>query len=131
MEHRLREAMTAPNAPPLGGEGKIVEADEAYHGKRETQVPRSRDATKEFTKRGKGGGAQKRPIFALVERGGEARAVHMQHVTGKNIREVVVRNADRKSHLHTDESNLYPVVGAEFAKHETVNIRSRNTPGAT
>jgi transposase-like protein len=49
MEHRLREAMTTPNAPPLGGEGKVVEADEAYHGKRETQVPRSRNATKKFT----------------------------------------------------------------------------------
>lgn len=121
MEHRLREAMTTPDAPPLGGEGKIVEADEAYHGKRETQVPRSRNARTEFTKRGLGGGAQKRPIFALVERGGEARAMHMPHVTGKNIREVLVRNADRKSRLHTDESNLYPVVGTEFAKHETVN----------
>lgn len=121
MEHRLREAMTNPNAPQLGGEGKIVEADEAYHGERETQVPRSRNATREFTKRGLGGGAQKRPIFALVERGGEARAYHMTHVTGKNIRDVLVKNASRKSRLHTDESNLYPVVGAEFAKHETVN----------
>jgi hypothetical protein len=31
-----------------------------------------------------------------------------------------VRNADRASRLHTDESRLYPKVGAEFAKHETV-----------
>jgi transposase-like protein len=121
MEHRLREAMTTPNAPPLGGEGKIVEADEAYHGKRETQVPRSRNATKKFTKRGLGGGAQKRPIFALVERRGKAHAVHMPHVTGKNIRAVLVRHADRKSRLHTDESNLYPRVGTEFTKHESVN----------
>jgi transposase-like protein len=121
MEHRLREAMTTPDAPPLGGEGKIVEADEAYHGKRETQVPRSCNATKKFTKRGLGGGAQKRPIFALVERRGKAHAVHMPHVTGKNIRAVLVRHADRKSRLHTDESNLYPTVGSEFAKHESVN----------
>ncbi len=37
------------------------------------------------------------------------------------MRDVLVRNADRKSRLHTDESNLYPSIGSEFAKHETVN----------
>ena len=42
-------------------------------------------------------------------------------VTGKNIREKLVTNADRKSRLHTDESRLYPAVGEEFAAHETVN----------
>lgn len=73
MCHRIREAMSIPNAAPLGGVGKIVEADEAYHGKRETPVQRTRNAVKKPTKRGKGGGAEKRPIVALVERGGEAR----------------------------------------------------------
>src|SRR5437588_861747 len=29
MAHRIREAMTEPNPAPLGGEGKVVEADEA------------------------------------------------------------------------------------------------------
>jgi transposase-like protein len=33
MEHRIREAMSDTNPTPLGGPGKIVEADEAYHGK--------------------------------------------------------------------------------------------------
>ena len=60
LSHRIREAMTETDPSPLGGEGKVVEADEAYHGKRETQVPRSRNARKVFTKRGLGGGAQKR-----------------------------------------------------------------------
>ena len=36
MCHRIREAMTDKNPTSLGGEGKIIEADEAYHGKRET-----------------------------------------------------------------------------------------------
>jgi hypothetical protein len=31
-----------------------------------------------------------------------------------------VKNADRRSHLNTDESRLYPVVGKEFRSHETV-----------
>lgn len=34
MFHRLREAMADPTAAPIGGDGKIIEADEAYHGRR-------------------------------------------------------------------------------------------------
>ena len=36
------------------------------------------------------------------------------------MREVLIRNADRKSTLYADESNLYPSTGAEFGKHRTV-----------
>jgi len=119
MAHRIREAMRDVNPGPLGGEGKIVEADEAYHGKKETPTPSPQRRGRPYLKGGKA--AEKRPIFALVERGGEARAMHMPVVTAKNIRNVMVTHADRKSRLHTDESNLYPRVGAEFATHETVN----------
>jgi transposase-like protein len=40
MAHRIREAMKedVKSAGPMGGEGKTVEADEMYHGKRETPV---------------------------------------------------------------------------------------------
>jgi len=121
MSHRIREAMTDPNPAPLGGEGKIVEADEAYHGKKETPTPSVHRRGRPYLKKGKSGGAQKRAIVALVERGGEVRVKHMRKVTSKNIREFAVEHADRKSRLHTDESNLYPSFGSEFAKHETVN----------
>jgi transposase-like protein len=121
MAHRIREAMRDANPAPLGGEGKVIEADEAYHGKKETPTPSKHRRGRPYLKSGKSGGAQKRAIVALVERGGEARAFHMPVVTGKNIREKLVTHADRKSRLHTDESNLYPSVGTEFAKHETVN----------
>ena len=119
MEHRIREAMTDKTPAPLGGEGKVVEADEAYHGKVETPVPSAQRKGRPYLKRKLKD--QKRPILALVERGGKARAQHTPHVTGKTVRDFLVRNADRKSRLHTDESNLYPKVGAEFAQHETVN----------
>ena len=119
MAHRIREAMREVNPSPLGGEGKIVEADEAYQGKKAIPVPSPKRKGRPYLKRKLS--EQKRPIFALVERGGEARAISMPVVTGKNIRDVLVRNADRKSRLHTDESPLYAKVGAEFARHETVN----------
>lgn len=120
MSHRIREAMTDANPSPLGGEGKIVEADEAYHGKRELPVASPTRKGQPYLKRNLS--KQKRTIFALVERGGEARAFHVKdRVTGDNLRDVIVRHADRKSRLHTDESSLYINLGGEFAKHETVN----------
>ena len=120
MCHRIREAMRDASPLPLGGEGKVIEEDEAYHGKRETPRVRNKYSPPP-TKRGKGGGAEKRPIFALVERGGAARAFHMPVVSAKNIREKLDQHADKKSRLHTDESNLYPGTGRLFASHETVN----------
>ena len=119
MSHRIREAMTPASPEPVGGEGKVVEADEAYLGKVETPVPSASRLGKPYLKRDIS--KQKRPIFALVKRGGEVRVKHMPVVSAKNIREFAVQNADRKSRLHTDESNLYPAFGSEFAKHETVN----------
>ena len=119
MCHRIREAMSDPNPTPVGGEGKIVEADEAYHGRKETPVPSAQREGRPYLKRKLAD--QKRPILALVERGGEVRVKHTSHVTCATVREFLVKNASRQSRLHTDESRLYPAVGAEFASHETVN----------
>ncbi len=119
--HRIREAMREEAPAPLGGEGKIVEADEMYHGKRETPAQLSRGRIRNPVKRGRSGPAEKREIVGLVERGGEARMTHMRHITGKNLREHVVRHASRQSRLHTDESRLYDGLGSEFASHETVH----------
>jgi hypothetical protein len=111
--------MRDTDTTPMGGEGQVIEADEAYKGKKEIPTPSPQRKGRPYIRGGKA--AEKRPIFALVERGGKARAYSMPKVTGENIRDVLVRNADRKSRLHTDESNLYPKVGREFAAHETVN----------
>ena len=80
MCHRIREAMKDMNPAPMGGEGKIIEADETYHGKRET--PRKRNKySPPPTRGGKSGGAQKRIIVGLVERGGKVRTFHVQQAT--------------------------------------------------
>src|SRR5256885_1762422 len=42
MAHRIRECMRDGGLTPLGGSGKIVEADETYHGKTETLRPRNK-----------------------------------------------------------------------------------------
>jgi len=38
----------------------------------------------------------------------------------KNVREILLTNADTASELHTDQSRLYVEVGQEFADHKTV-----------
>lgn len=112
MAHRIREAMREPDPAPLGGAGKVVEADETYFG--------SKDVVTKRTKHGKPSHGSKRAVVALVERGGEVRAVHMPKVSAENVGEFLKKNADPKSRLHTDESNLYPKAGTGFAAHETV-----------
>lgn len=125
MCHRIREAMKEDTASsgPLGGNGKTVEADEMYHGKRETPRvyarPRARKNWKP-TKSGKSGGADKRIIVGLVERGGKTRTFHVQNATKDSVRHILVTNADRNSKLYTDESRLYEGVGGEYASHRTV-----------
>lgn len=121
MCHRIREAMRPDrqSSGPLGGAGKIVEADETYFGKTETQPKLRRDGTPYLTK-GKGGPAGKRAVFALVERGGKVRSFHVDNANANTIREALVTNASRESRLFTDESRLYIKVGAEFGEHQTV-----------
>src|SRR5580693_1297582 len=78
--HRIREAMRRGDLdlPPMGGEGMIVEADETYYGPIDKPKIRTRTTSgRPFTKSGKGGPSNKRPILALVERGGRVRTFHI------------------------------------------------------
>lgn len=118
LAHRIREAMKDTNAGPIGGEGKVVEADETYYGNRENPKPSAQRKGRPYLKRKKP--FDKRPIVALVERGGQVRTFHVENATKANIRDVLVRHVDRLSALHTDESNFYTETGKEFADHRTV-----------
>ncbi len=121
MAHRIREAMRDGGLGPLGGEGKIVEADETYYGPAENPTllkPR----TTAYTKRGHF--KNNRPIVALVERGGQVRTFHVAHADKATVAGIVSSNIARESRLHTDESRLYPDVGKTFAAHKTVHHSS-------
>ena len=119
MAHRIREAMRAGGLDPLGGEGKIVEADETYHGK--TEAPReSKQRKGRPYKTGSRGPRDKRPILALVERGGRVRTFHVPVASQFVVEGIVAENILRETRLHTDESRLYHNAKDLFASHETV-----------
>ena len=120
MAHRIRKAMEPSNPDPLGGKGKTIEADETYIGKRKANKMQDVFVNgKGFVKRG--GGRNQMKVVTLVERDGRAKSVQVKSVTANAVRKVLVQNADRKSNLMTDESNVYLSVGAEFNTHGSVN----------
>ena len=114
MCHRIRAAMAPINPAPLGGEGKVVEADETYVGGKEKNKHASKRA-----RRGRGPG-DKLAVVSLVERDGHVRSFHVANLTASNVRPLLVTTVARSTALMTDQSQLYVKVGAEFASHQSV-----------
>ena len=120
LSHRIREAMRSGGLDPLGGVGKIVEADETYFGQRENFMPSSNRGGRPYTKAGRSGPSNKRAVLALVERGGETRTFHLDRATKVDVVKIVTDNVAQESYLHTDESRLYGDADQLFAEHHTV-----------
>jgi transposase-like protein len=109
LTHRIREIMKPQDSePPLGGEGKTLEADLTFVGR------------KPFTKVGKAGAGHMNPVMSLVERQGGARSVHMPNVRVQNLGAVLNTHASGKSDLMTDEAQAFKSLGWNFASHHTV-----------
>lgn len=108
--HRIREAMKPDTAAgPIGGQNKVVEADETFIGGKK----KNRAFAKEEPK--------KHAVLALVDRDGQSRSFHVADVSAKTLREKIVTTVSRKSYLATDELASYEPIGKEFSGHGTVN----------
>jgi transposase-like protein len=120
MCHRIREAMRNGGLDPLGGNGSVVEADETYHGKTEVHRISPQRKGRPY-KTGSRGPKDKRPIVALVERGGRVRTFHVAVADKATVQKIVADNVHRETRLHTDESRLYGGMDERFIAHETVS----------
>lgn len=119
--HRIREAMRQVDpdwSDPLGGEGKIAEADETFVGGKETNKHK-----KVRSQRLTGGFQDKEPVFSIIERGGRVRSHHVPRVNAATLRPILKAQLDKASTLMTDGEGQYRILGPMFAKHEVVNHR--------
>ena len=122
LHHRVMEAMRRGGLePPLGGDGKIVEADETYYGDvPEARRPVRTTSGRKFTKGGRRGPSGKRAIVALVERGGNVRTFHVAVASQFAVEQIIKENIAKETRLQTDESRLYHWATEHVASHETV-----------
>lgn len=128
IHHRIMEAMRRGglDLPPMGGPGRPVEVDEAYHGPVKNRRVSPKRKGRPFTKGGNSGVGGKRAIISLIDReAGQVRSFHVPTADAETVAKIVRDNVHKESRLHTDESNLYIKLGAEFAAHETVHHASR------
>ena len=85
--HRIREAMRSGSfRAPLGGEGKKVEADETFIGRKKgAKVKR--------------GTAHKMAVLSLVQRGGEVRSFPINTTKAREIGPIVNKHIAKESDL--------------------------------
>jgi transposase-like protein len=113
--HRIRESLrpTKPESP-LGGHGKVVEADETYIGGKEYNKPKSK-------RQNLRGGLGKEAVVALVERDGRVSSHHVPKVNTATLKPILRAQIDLKSYLMTDQSTVYIQIGDGFAGHGKVH----------
>src|SRR6185312_14543962 len=96
MCHRIREAMRDGGLSPLGGEGKVVEADETYIGNIPEAKQRKFKTTGRPMSKKRSGPGHKHAVVTLVERGGRARSFHPAMADCENVTQIVRDNLARE-----------------------------------
>jgi transposase-like protein len=110
--HRIREAMRDISGERLGGDGKIVEADEVYIGGK----PRKGTDGKK-TKHDR-----KTPVAVLVERGGRSKAKVVSHPLDGALKRNILASVVPGTEIHTDENKSYRALHKDTGGfHFTVN----------
>jgi transposase-like protein len=108
LTHRIRECAKASGIEIVGGEDKIVEADETFIG----NVGRHRHGARGF--------AHKEKVFSLIERGGKVRSHHVQSITIKTLTPILKGAVDKESTVMTDDAGQYRFLKEDFKDHKVI-----------
>ena len=121
LAHRIREAMSEPyqrSSGQMGGESKIVEADEMLIGPdpgRDTRVRRRYSGSREHLM----------PVYSLVERDGNVRSFHIKTADTRTLMGILQDQVKSQSPIMTDQNRTYYGVHRVFVGgHRTVNHKS-------
>lgn len=114
MMHRIRFAMADDHSLPEPMTG-TVEVDETYVGGK----PRHKGA---HNRKKCGRGTDKAPVVAMVQRGGMVRAMTIQKVNAKNLKQLIRQNIHPSARIMTDDAPFYKGLNREFeGGHKTIN----------
>src|SRR3954469_2679650 len=118
MAHRIREAMRPTDDGQLGGDGKFVEVDETYVGRK----AKNRAYAKTLPRH--------EAVMSLVERGGKVSSRHVADVSAKTLKPIPVEAIAKDTYFRTDQSRFIPASANALQATKRSIIRSRNTSGA-
>jgi transposase-like protein len=108
LSHRIREAMRNDSLTPIGGGGKIVEADETFFVNKKGFPVQS-------------GVGHKMAVVSLVERGGPIRSTVIDAVSRPDVERIIRQNVHRESRLMTDTAGYYRRGQLGTDQHEMVD----------
>ena len=113
MAYLIRNQLMQQDDTPLSG---TVEADEMYVGGKE----HNRHASKRSGKMGRGSGG-KTPVFGLVQRNGQVRAMTVPNVSRAVIMPHITQKVLPASTIYTDEYGTYQDVAKAGYDHQRIN----------
>jgi transposase-like protein len=119
MCHRIRESMRDTALAPLGGAGKIVEADETYVGGKPRKGTDGQKTKKD----------RKTPVAVLIERNGRARAKVMEWPIDGAIKRNIAASVERGTHIHSDQHRAYQSIEHELPALELQHSSVDHTSG--
>lgn len=114
MLHRIREMFNDKTPELLTG---IVEADETYVG--------GKDKNRHWDKKQDGRGtANKAPVFGMVERDGEVKAIPVKKAHGETLIPIIMDNVHKDATVMTDEFGGYHYLHLYY-KHGIINHNTK------